>query len=352
MGLKKDLGIIDIMKEGLKKSYNGKSVLMLGKQDMYITIDELFQIAKKLQYELSDVDSVEIDKNGMINSTSFFKLLGFEIVESMDVSCYENASIIYDLNKDELPENLVNKFDYIIDGGTFEHLFNIQNAFKNVIKMLKIRGKIFHYVTTNNYIDHGFYSFSPTLFIEYYYANNFFIEDTSLIYEDDNSNNSLTTKIDCRLIDFIHGYNCMIEPSKPTIFQCIAQKREDSTDDNIPIQKKFFEQKEMFTLAKQRVDEIFNIYDHIAFYGTGSMVCKLIEYLERRNDGSIDKIIGLVDRNNVGKFINGILVNDLNEIIEKKVKVICIASSLCEQEIYYRIKKVEQQGVKIVKLLS
>lgn len=96
------------------------------------------------------------------------------MIKSIDVSAYESASIIYDLNTNELPEDLKNKFDYIIDGGTFEHLFNIQNAFSNVIQMLKVGGKIFHYVPSNNYIDNGFYSYSPTLFIEYYEANNFF----------------------------------------------------------------------------------------------------------------------------------------------------------------------------------
>lgn len=45
---------------------------MLGKQDMYITVDELFDICRRLRYKLKNIKNVNIDKNGMIDSYSFF----------------------------------------------------------------------------------------------------------------------------------------------------------------------------------------------------------------------------------------------------------------------------------------
>ena len=57
-----------------------------------------------------------------IYSETFFTKLGFESVDSIDFSPFENASIIQDLSAPLAPE-LENRFDVIYDGGTCEHIF-------------------------------------------------------------------------------------------------------------------------------------------------------------------------------------------------------------------------------------
>ena len=52
---------------------------------------------------------------------------------------------------------------------------------ENYNKMLKPNGRIIHVLPSNNYIDHGFYMFSPTLFWDYYSANNWEIKDSLFI---------------------------------------------------------------------------------------------------------------------------------------------------------------------------
>lgn len=57
-----------------------------------------------------------------------FKELGFNNVDSIDCSSYENATIIHDMNE-RIPTFCglagMKKYDYIFDGGTIEHIFNI-----------------------------------------------------------------------------------------------------------------------------------------------------------------------------------------------------------------------------------
>lgn len=356
MGLQIDTGILDIMKEGLKCSFKDKSILMLGKQDMYITIDELFNIARSINYNLSDMEEVKVDQNGKIDSYSFFLLLGFKEVQALDVSAYENATIVFDLNNNSMPEKLLNRFDYIFDGGTFEHLFNISNAFENVIKMLKVGGKIFHYVPANNYIDHGFYSISPVLFIEYYEANNFFIEDVSLIYCMKDSVNSFTNKVDCRLFESELQYRSEVPKDTLVLLQCIVTKKNESTYGKLPIQKKFFKVQQMYEKAKKTLNEIKDNYPEksIAIYGTGNMSQRIIEYLRELQDGSIDKIFGLIDRDEekIGKSRYGYNIYDINEFPNGSVKAIIIVSSTNEQEIYYRINYLKNSGIDIIKLIN
>jgi len=54
----------------------------------------------------------------------FARELGASKVSAMDVSEYEGADILHDLNV-PAPANLHERFDLLIDGGTLEHVFNV-----------------------------------------------------------------------------------------------------------------------------------------------------------------------------------------------------------------------------------
>jgi hypothetical protein len=160
-----------------QKKQKGK-VLQLGRQ--YILFDHAFlqQCATHYSYPLSSIDNIQLSFNeqlrskGYIDDTSFFKLLGFEHVDSLDYSPYEQASIIWDLNQ-PIPEMYWNQYDLIFDGGTAEHVFHLPQFLKNIFLMLKPGGRVIHQSPTHNYVDHGFYMFSPTLYYEYYMANHY-----------------------------------------------------------------------------------------------------------------------------------------------------------------------------------
>lgn len=100
-----------------------------------------------------------------------FRSLGFDerSVRAMDL---QGSDFNHDLNE---AIDVRDAFDCVLDGGTLEHVFDIAQAMRNVFTMLKVGGRAVHISPTNNLVDHGFYSFSPTFFADYYGQNNWTI---------------------------------------------------------------------------------------------------------------------------------------------------------------------------------
>ncbi len=191
-----------------KKSYRvyqDKSILMLGKQTVNFTIGQLYKVLKRagFEYHTGIIDISDKDTwLDTIDSYDLFRLLGFSQVHALDINDYEGADIIMDLASNEIPEEYSQKFDYILDGGTFEHVFDITNAFINTSKMLKIGGVIVHVVPADGWCNHGFYQFSPTSMIDFYEANGFFVEECFLFgYKYPDTDFPVILSPDCRFID-------------------------------------------------------------------------------------------------------------------------------------------------------
>jgi SAM-dependent methyltransferase len=157
--------------------------LTLGQQSIWATYDEVKEIILsegirpcKLEANLNLKTKIPGWQNSLnsnfTNAEVFFKLLGVTNVFVLDISNYENADIICNLNYD-IRDNLINKFDIILDCGTIEHIFNVRTAMENISKMLKPGGRVILMTPTSNFMDHGFYSISPTFFFDYYSQNNF-----------------------------------------------------------------------------------------------------------------------------------------------------------------------------------
>ena len=118
---------------------------------------------------------------------------GSSIVDSVDASTYESATIIHDLNL-PVDEDLHEKYDTIFDGGCLEHIFNINQALINLSKMCKVGGQILHVLPTNNQCGHGFWQFSPEIFFSLYTEANGY-SDTE-IFIGDTTNANYTYKLD------------------------------------------------------------------------------------------------------------------------------------------------------------
>jgi hypothetical protein len=102
-------------------------------------------------------------------------------LDSMDVSSYEGAAILHDLNV-PVARDLERCFDAVIDGGTLEHIFNIPVALSNVMRMTKVGGRVFLVNPANNLCGHGFFQFSPELmFRTFSSAHGFAVERIALM---------------------------------------------------------------------------------------------------------------------------------------------------------------------------
>jgi hypothetical protein len=151
--------------------YNSKirkfgKTLTIGRQK--ITADK---ISLKNTIKDNIVDEIYLDNY-------LLKYFGATSVDSIDINDYEDSNIIYDLNYN-VPKELENKYDTIIDSGSLEHIFNIKVAMKNFSVMCKEKGLILHISPSNNFCGHGFYQFSPELFHTYYNIQNNF-KDTEI----------------------------------------------------------------------------------------------------------------------------------------------------------------------------
>lgn len=101
--------------------------------------------------------------------------LGASAVDSLDMSPYEGATYSHDLNL-PVPKSLISKYDTVLDLGTLEHIFDINQALSNVSDLCKVGGQILHVLPADNFCGHGFWQFSPELFSALYSTGNGFSE--------------------------------------------------------------------------------------------------------------------------------------------------------------------------------
>jgi hypothetical protein len=111
-----------------------------------------------------------------------FTRLGAETVESIDVSSFEGATIIHDLNE-RIPASLESRFSAVVDAGTLEHVFDFPTAIENCMRMVEPGGHLIAVSPVNNEAGHGFYQFSPELFFRVMAPANGFVVDEMLMLE-------------------------------------------------------------------------------------------------------------------------------------------------------------------------
>lgn len=135
-----------------------RSMLTLGRQQFYMNPQHVTDILRK-----RGAPNYTKTYNYNDYCETFFKDIGFSCVDTMDNSAYEGASILHNLNLPIPPES--KKYDYIFDGGTTEHVFNMPQTFENIINLLAIGGIFASAVPNNNFSGHGMYQFSPEFFL-------------------------------------------------------------------------------------------------------------------------------------------------------------------------------------------
>lgn len=230
-----------LMREGKRKAFSG-NMLQLGNQEVWGTKESLEKIAKQENFNLYEAScdigpgrSSFVD-SPTISSEYFFQRLGFETVDSLDQNEFENANIIHDLNiLFEQNSKFINNYNFVFDGGTLEHIFNIPNALANIFDLLSVGGRIMHGSPAANWYNHGFYCFSSCFFEDFYSRNNFQIEECgifkmfpwkeSVLYTEGDKNSQFIRSLNPTTFDgAIFGINF------------IATKLPNSTGNQIPQQ--------------------------------------------------------------------------------------------------------------------
>ena len=162
MGIDKD--VAKFLLSARERKANFQKTLMLGNQSFQVFDSDCKTLGHT--FNLNNLGEIE-------NAADFFRRLGAREVSSMDVSDYEGAAILHDLNQ-PISDDLKEKFTFVLDGGTLEHIFNFPTALSNAMKMVKVGGHLVIITGGNNFLGHGFYQFSPELFYRAFSEENGF----------------------------------------------------------------------------------------------------------------------------------------------------------------------------------
>ena len=171
-----------VMLDELSRQAFSGSVLELARMAVFFRHDELASWARTHGVDLADTAELTLSHDprlaaqGCLSDSSFFELLGFDEVVSVDVSDYEGVDLVHDFNQPTPPE-LHHRFDVVFEGGTIQHIFDLRRVFTNIHDVLKPGGRVIHAMSpSNNHVDLGFYMFSPTLFADAYSTFGYTIE--------------------------------------------------------------------------------------------------------------------------------------------------------------------------------
>ncbi len=107
-----------------------------------------------------------------VSAEGVCRSLGAAGLESLDYHGTPQASIQCNLNF-PIDSKYHDRYDTILDGGTIEHIFNVEVCFHNMVKLLKVDGNIIHINPCQGYFNHSFYLFQPTFYFDYYLSNGF-----------------------------------------------------------------------------------------------------------------------------------------------------------------------------------
>ena len=147
--------------------------LTIGRQNVQLNPRDLDRLEREFGFSSSELTRAQPASALTYVEPVLTSLLKASSVESVDVSSYEGATHVHDMNA-SLPEKFHGQFDTILEAGSLEHIFNLPTALKNLMQAVKVGGTIFIQTPANNYFGHGFYQFSPELFYRVFSEENGF----------------------------------------------------------------------------------------------------------------------------------------------------------------------------------
>jgi len=143
--------IVNLIYEQHKRQPLAGRVVMIGWQTITMTVAQTFAAMTEAGLVPRAGVEVFIDRHTeqgkrkhWIDAEPFFKLLADVEVMALDVSTYEGAQILHDLNY-PLPESLRQSADFVLDGSCLDNLFDPACAMRCMGALLKPGGRWLSY---------------------------------------------------------------------------------------------------------------------------------------------------------------------------------------------------------------
>lgn len=232
--------MLPILREGARKPFGGKA-LLLGQGDMYFAHYQLEQMAQVAGFSLKpdvllyDADKPHLRAKGYVRCREVFLKLGFAEVDVLDYSDFEGANVIHDLNSPGLDSKWAGAYDVVIDHGTLEHVFHLPNALHTLFRLLRVGGRLITSTPTSGFLEHGFYMIQPTLFADYYRANEWEINSIQLAWLGEDQENNPPFFADYVPGAFDSLGNGKLRPEMHSTIT-VATKTTRTTGDRVPMQ--------------------------------------------------------------------------------------------------------------------
>lgn len=153
----------------ISSEFKGSSVLSLGNPFLSN------EIVKKSNTNRVNKEKIISFKRDSRSSFLFKDIYKVEKYDILDLSNEEGADYVHDLNDLIIDKSIIQKYDYVIDFGTQEHVFNVNIFLINVFNFLKDKGNYIFELPANCALEHGFRQYSPTFFYDLCFANNNFL---------------------------------------------------------------------------------------------------------------------------------------------------------------------------------
>jgi SAM-dependent methyltransferase len=171
-----------IINEHLYRTLDKARVLLIGRQNTDLTPGAMTRLLDL--YDLLPRESYAIEKPGSMNHTvqslgpeferladvSVFRSLADCTVSALDISDYEGAEIIHDMNR-PLPWRYKRRFDFVYDGSSLDNIFNGPQALMNMWDLLKPGGRLVMYDAANS-AKTAYAQYSPDWYIDFFAINN------------------------------------------------------------------------------------------------------------------------------------------------------------------------------------
>jgi hypothetical protein len=235
-------------------------VLVIGRQTVYLSAIQLVELlaengfkTENIRPDLIEIDRTTIDRRGgggtdtqsFVTDRALFEALSqstFSLspnVMALDVSAYEGAEIIHNLNE-PVPENLRGIADFIVDGSTLDNTFNAALTLMNYSEMLRPGGRL---LAVNAFSPHNtpYAIMPPQTFLDYFIVNQFTdCKAYTLVYENVPHNPALNVfYVDLATLRQRKREMTRFVSPLPMASLIFAEKGSQSTTQHIPIQQDY-----------------------------------------------------------------------------------------------------------------
>ena len=162
---------------GSLTALGGRQTVFLDKIDLQAFAKAYGVPAQRIeQFELShEIDDETLRTRNGVPDHVYISLMTGTLTKSFDVTDYENADAILDLNKPFTEQNshdLLQSCSLVFDGGCLDNVFDPSTALKNLVSLLKPGGRIVNWAAASNWPG-SFAMVSPEWLFSFYSTNGF-----------------------------------------------------------------------------------------------------------------------------------------------------------------------------------